>query len=146
MNLVKYMSSALTALMLWAGLSAMASADLLVIVNADNENQISVKFVKNLYQGRESRFEDGTDAHPIMQAEESTLTELFLDKIVKQKPVQFKRLWSKALFTGEGTPPEQLDSDAAVIAAVMSNPGAIGYIDSDNFTNDVRAIMRIKTE
>lgn len=146
MNFYKTLSTTLAALTMLIGFAATAQADLLVIVNADNDNKVSVKFVRNLYLGKENRFDDGMDATPLMQDEDSELTDLFLDEIVRQKPVQFKRLWSKALFTGDGTPPEQLANDSAVIAAVMANPGMIGYIDSDSYTNDVRAVLRIKTD
>jgi ABC-type phosphate transport system substrate-binding protein len=133
--------AALTLLM-----TTVASADLLVIVNAENADKIDVKFVKSLYLGKETRFPSGEKATPLMQTEDNELTELFLKEIVRQKPVQFKRLWSKALFTGEGTPPEEFSSDAEIIRQVINNTSAIGYIDSNNFTNEVRAILRIKTQ
>lgn len=126
--------------------STIATADLLVIVNAENADKIDVKFVKSLYLGKETRFPGGETATPLMQTEGSELTELFLKEIVRQKPVQFKRLWSKALFTGEGTPPEEFANDAEIIRQVINSSSAIGYIDSKNFTNEVRAVLRIKTQ
>lgn len=122
-----------------------AAADLLVIVHPDNPNKIDAKFVKNLYLGKESRFENGDIAEPVMLGEKDSLTKLFMKEVLRQKPVQFKRLWSKLLFTGEGTPPAEFDSQEALIQAVMSNPKLVGYIDADNYTNDVRAVLRLRT-
>jgi hypothetical protein len=124
----------------------LASADLLVIVHPENTNTIDAKFVKNLYLGKENQFANGDDAEALMLDDNNELTELFLKEIVNQKPVQFKRLWSKALFTGKGTPPQELASSAEVLRLVMSNPAMVGYIDSEAYTNDVRAVLRIKTK
>jgi len=121
----------------------LASADLLVIVHPDNTNKIDVKFVKNLYLGKETRFDNGDDAEPLMLDDNSELSEIFLKEIVNQKPVQFKRLWSKSLFTGKGTPPKVLTSDQEMMQLVMSNPSMVGYIDSESYTNEVRAVLRI---
>ncbi|MDX1473167.1 MAG: hypothetical protein R3309_03295, partial [Reinekea sp.] len=98
------------------------------------------------YLGKENQFANGDDAEALMLDDNNELTELFLKEIVNQKPVQFKRLWSKALFTGKGTPPQELASSAEVLRLVMSNPAMVGYIDSEAYTNDVRAVLRIKTK
>jgi len=129
-----------------SSLIGLASADLLVIVHPENTNTIDAKFVKNLYLGKENQFANGDDAEALMLDDNNELTELFLKEIVNQKPVQFKRLWSKALFTGKGTPPQELASSAEVLRLVMSNPAMVGYIDSEAYTNDVRAVLRIKTK
>ncbi len=129
-----------------SSLIGLASADLLVIVHPENTNTIDARFVKNLYLGKENQFANGDDAEALMLDDNNELTELFLKEIVNQKPVQFKRLWSKALFTGKGTPPQELASSAEVLRLVMSNPAMVGYIDSEAYTNDVRAVLRIKTK
>lgn len=146
MKLMNGMRAALLSVMVLFGFSTAAQADLLVIVNAENDSKVDVRFVRNLYLGKDDRFDNGDKATPLMLSEDDPLTELFLKEILKQKPVQFKRLWSKALFTGEGTPPEELSSDEAVLRAVIGNPSAIGFIDSKNYTNEVRAVLRIKTQ
>lgn len=143
MNLMKMINRMIATSVIAVGLGALAQADILVIVHPDNASEIDPRFVKNLYQGKEARFSDGTPAIPLMLAEDDPLTLEFLDKIVEQKPVQFKRLWSQALFTGRGTPPEHLSSQTDMLNKVMSNPSYIGFIHRDNFTNDVRAVLRI---
>jgi ABC-type phosphate transport system substrate-binding protein len=146
MKKFKFIMKAVPAMLLGGLLSATASADLLVIVHPDNPNKIEAKFVKNLYLGKETRFENGDTAVPLILDEQNPLTELFLKEVIKQKPVQFKRLWSKALFTGKGTPPEVVETEEEVLNMVMSNPSMIGFIDSDQYTNDVRAVLRLKTK
>jgi ABC-type phosphate transport system substrate-binding protein len=146
MKKFKFIMKAVPALLLGGLLGATASADLLVIVHPDNPNKIEAKFVKNLYLGKETRFENGDTAVPLILDEENPLTELFLKEVIKQKPVQFKRLWSKALFTGKGTPPEVVETEEEVLNMVMSDPSMIGFIDSEQYTNEVKAVLRLKTK
>ena len=126
--------------------ATMSWADILVIVHPANTNEVDAKFVKALYLGKETRFADGSVAKPVMLSGESKVSKIFLDKVVDQKPTQFKRLWSKLLFTGKGTPPEELATSEEVLQLVMSQPSAVGFIDSSAYTNDVRAVLRIRTE
>ncbi|MFQ3231911.1 hypothetical protein [Reinekea sp.] len=143
MRIDKKMLKMLSMIALTVGLTAGAMADLLVIVHPENANKIDAKWVKNLYLGQTSEFNDGTDAVPLLLAEDNELTLLFLKEVVKQKPVQFKRLWSKSLFTGNGSPPQEITSESEMMSLVMNNPAMIGFIHQDNYTNDVRAVLRI---
>lgn len=145
--MIKYINMKTSAALL-AGLllSAASMADLLVIVHPENTNKIDPKFVKSLYLGKTTRFANGDDATPIMLGDKNPLTDLFLKEIVKQKPVQFKRLWSKALFTGNGNPPEVIESQSDVVRQVMNNPELVAFIDASEYTNDVRAVLRLKTK
>jgi ABC-type phosphate transport system substrate-binding protein len=48
--------------------------------------------------------------------------------------------WQAQVFSGKGTPPKELGSDAAVVNFVRSNPGAIGYVTSGANTDGVKVI------
>lgn len=143
MNLANLLKKTTMWAILACSLASFSAADILVIVHPENTAEITPRFVKNLYQGKTTRFSDGTAATPIMLAEDDPLTLEFLDKIVEQRAVQFKRLWSQALFTGRGTPPEHIDSEQQLVSLVAGNRSYIGFIHRDNFTNDVKAVIRI---
>ncbi|MDN3649881.1 hypothetical protein QWZ13_13255 [Reinekea marina] len=144
MKLKMKLLKVLSMITLTLGITAGAMADLLVIVHPENNSKIDAKWVKNLYLGKTSEFKDGTDAVPLLLAEDDDLTLVFLKEIVKQKPVQFKRLWSKSLFTGKGSPPQAVANEAEMMSLVMNNPSMVGFIHQDNYTNDVRAVIRVK--
>lgn len=146
MRFLTIIKSLMMSMIVFIGLQSVAVADILVITHADNTNDITPKFVKNLYQGKLNRFDDGSTAIPLLLSEDNQLTSVFLEEVVEQKPVQFKRLWSRALFTGNGTPPEHIATEQEMINKVMSDPRYIGIIHRDNFTNDVRAVIRIRLE
>jgi len=129
---------------LFFSLTAVSIADMLIIVHPENTAKIDAKFVKNLYLGKVSKFSDGTAANPVILGDNEKMTQLFLKEIVKQKPTQFKRFWSKALFTGKGTPPQELENQLEMLNLIMTDRTAIGFIHADSFTNDVRAVLRVK--
>lgn len=52
-----------------------------------------------------------------------------------------KNWWNQQIFAGKGVPPPELASDAKVIAFVLSNPGAIGYVDGAAATGDAKVIV-----
>lgn len=55
---------------------------------------------------------------------------------------QVNAYWSKLIFTGKGSMPTELASDAEIISTILSNQGAIGYIDSASITSDVKVIAK----
>ncbi len=43
---------------------------------------------------------------------------------------KLKKIWKKVVFTGAGTPPKILKTEADLIEFVAETAGAIGYIDA----------------
>ncbi len=43
-------------------------------------------------------------------------------------PYQLKRIWNKNTFTGIGSTPVEVADESAMLAAVATTPGAIGYL------------------
>ena len=57
-----------------------------------------------------------------------------------EAPQQLKAYWAKLVFTGQGTPPKEVDNDAAVLKLVAENPNIIGYIDAAAVNSSVRVV------
>ena len=57
---------------------------------------------------------------------------------------EFKQIWMKKKFTGNGNPPLNVGSEDDMVSKVASTPGAIGYVDADKVTSAVKVIMEIK--
>jgi ABC-type phosphate transport system substrate-binding protein len=64
----------------------------------------------------------------------------FEKKVLNKSASQIKAYWSKLVFTGKGTPPKEVSSDAEVINLIKSNPNLIGYVDESSVTGDVKVI------
>ena len=116
-----------------------AFAEVAVIVNPANSNQLDANAIKKIYLGKSKSFDDGMKVNPVNQDGNSVADE-FNDKVVGKSGSQLNAYWSKLVFTGKGTPPEKLSNDQAVIDFVSSNKDGIGYIDSAKVTDSVKVI------
>ena len=119
-------------------------ADMVVIVHPSNDNPISQDFLKNLYLGKTQTFEDGSRAKPLDLSPGDDLRQTFLRIAVEQKPVQYRRHWSKALFTGGGEPPEEVAPQRRVVEMVSENPDMIGYVDAELLDDRVKSVLRVR--
>jgi len=116
------------------------NAEIAVVVNPANANAVSADDLNRLFLGRASSFADGTKATPLNMAEGQAAREEFDNKVLNRSSSQLKAYWSKLVFTGKGTPPKELDNDAAVKAAVAADASAIGYISSASVDGSVKVI------
>ena len=48
--------------------------------------------------------------------------------------------WKKLVFTGKGSMPESVNSEAELVALIAKTPGAIGYISADKVGDGIKAI------
>jgi ABC-type phosphate transport system substrate-binding protein len=123
-------------------ISAGAHADVVVIVSAKSRiTDITAEQTARIFLGKISTFPNNGNAVPIDQAEGSPVREEFYSKVVHKTSTQLAAYWAKIIFTGDGRPPEMLDSNAAVRKAVADNPNAIGYIDKSAVNKSVRVIL-----
>lgn len=121
-----------------------AVADMVVIVHPANDNAITQAFLQKLYLGKTQRFTDGSPATPLDLEAGEPIREVFLTLAVDMKPVQYRRYWSKALFTGGGEPPREVANQRDVVGLVANQPEMVGYIDAQYLTDEVKAVLRVR--
>lgn len=122
--------------------STTAHADVVVIVSAKSHiTSLTAEQTAKIFLGKASNFPDDSDALPIDQAEGSAIRDEFYSKVVHKSSSQLSAYWAKVIFTGDGRPPEILDSNLNVRKAVAKNPNAIGYIDKSAVDKSVRVIL-----
>lgn len=121
-------------------LSTSAVAEIAVVVNPANASAIDAAAASRIFLGKMKSFGDGSQAEPVAQAAGSAVTEEFNDKVLKKSASQLKAYWAKLVFTGKGTPPKELSSDAEVIAAVAANPNMIGYVSASAVDGSVKVV------
>jgi len=124
--------------------SCLVNAELAVIVHPDNGNTVSQDQLKRIFLGKLKNFEDGSRALVFNQKAETSIRVVFDEKIIKRTPSQMKAYWAKEVFSGKASAPIELASDAEVIDAVKSTPGAIGYIDINSPRDGLRVIYTVK--
>jgi ABC-type phosphate transport system substrate-binding protein len=138
-----YRNCSLFALLLaMSAAAANARAEVVVIVSAKSPvASLTTEQTARIFLGKTGSFPDDGEAVPIDQPVGSDIRNEFYARVVHKNSSQLAAYWAKLIFTGDGRPPEILDSDAAVRRAVAKNPNAIGYIDKKAVNKSVRVIL-----
>lgn len=132
----------LSLLLAMSTVAVSAHADVVVIVSAKSHvTSLTAEQAARIFLGKANTFPDNGDAIPIDQTEGSAIRDEFYSKVVHKNSSQLSAYWAKVIFTGDGRPPEKLDSNVAVRKAVANNPNAIGYIDKSAVNRSVRVIL-----
>lgn len=112
-----------------------------LIVNPDNQvTSISADFVRKAYLKKSTEWSDGTAIRPVDLAAKSPVRTRFTKDVLKKTPSQLKSFWNQQIFSGKGLPPPAVDSAADVIAYVLANPGAIGYVPATADTGRAKVL------
>jgi ABC-type phosphate transport system substrate-binding protein len=121
-----------------------AHAEVVVIVNPKNPAaSLTTEQVAALYLGNSTTFPDGSVAALADQPESTAIRGSFYQKATGRAAAQVKATWARLTFTGKGTPPKELKSDADVKAWVAAEPKAIGYIDSSAVDGSVKVVLKL---
>jgi ABC-type phosphate transport system substrate-binding protein len=125
------MKKLLYALLLAASASifvVQAKAQVIVIANPSVKTaEISKNDLRDLFTGSATALPGGGKVVPIL-LKAGTVYEEFLQVYIGKSDAVYRAGWRSLVFSGEGSMPKTLDSDAAVVEFVAHNTGAIGYI------------------
>ncbi len=99
-----------------------------IIVNSSVPDlAIDKATIGNIYHGKKTSWSNGAKIVPIM-LKSGAVHEDFVANILGKTTSQFNNFWTQAMFTGQGIPPQTVNSDAEVVQFVNNTPGAIGYV------------------
>lgn len=119
-----------------------AMAEVAVIVHPSNAASVDQGEITRLFTGRGTTFNNGSKATPLNLSESAAARGEFDSKVLSKSSSQMKAYWSKLVFTGKGTPPKELASDAEMKAAVAADATAIGYIDASAVDASVKVLAK----
>lgn len=115
--------------------AAPAFAGVVVVVNPKNSaSHMTTDQVSQYFLGK------STALTPVDQSESSAIRTEFYKKVADKDPGQVKSIWSKLVFTGKGTLPRELGSDADVKKAIAADVNGIGYIDKSAVDSSVKVV------
>jgi ABC-type phosphate transport system substrate-binding protein len=115
-----------------------AQADVVVIVNAQSAtSSLTADDVAQIYLGKSNAMK------PVDSSDKATRGE-FYTKVTAKDEAQVKAIWSKLVFTGKGTPPKEVATNADVVKAVGSDAKAIGYVDKAAVNSSVKVVYEAK--
>jgi hypothetical protein len=112
-----------------------------VIVHPDNPvTEVSRGFLKNAFLKKATSWGDGETLRPVDLAKKHPVRAQFAKDVLKKTLAQLKNYWNQLIFSGKGTPPPELDSEAAVIAFVLANRGAVGYLPAGSSAGGAKVV------
>ena len=121
-----------------------ARADLVLVVSADSGiANLSRDEVVNIFLGRYRKLPNGATAVPLDIDGDSMERRMFYQTLLGKPLAEINSYWSRLVFSGRTTPPEDLPSQRAVLLRVMRDPVAIGYIDRANLNDKVKVVYEL---
>jgi TonB family protein len=138
-------------LLVAAGLTILLSADAFagnvrVIANPSVKAEaISASEIKSLFLGERNSLRDGTHVEPVL-SKGGPAHEAFLKEYLGKNDDALQNYYRSLVFTGRGSMPTALRSDAEVVAYVAKTRGAIGYVSSTAPVDGVRTLAVYQAE
>ncbi|GLX78982.1 hypothetical protein tinsulaeT_23220 [Thalassotalea insulae] len=117
-----------------------AFAEVAIVVHPSNSSSFDKATIKKIFLGKSKSFSNGRAAILLSATPKDPITEEFNKKVIGKSSNQVNAYWSKMIFTGKGTPPQEMASTSEIIAAISANPDAIGYMDASAATSAVKVV------
>lgn len=123
---------------------SVVQAGVVVVVSTQNStSELDEKQIYNIYMGKTKSFPDGMKVLPLDQKKGSSNRDSFRDELLQKSSSQLNTYWSRLIFTGKGTPPQESGGSVDVKSLVAANPNFIGYIDSSDVDGSVKVLLEL---
>ena len=120
------------------------AADIKVIANGSvKADAISATEVKSIFLEEYNSLGDGTHVEPVLE-KDGPVHEAFLHEYLGGTDDDLQNYYRALVFSGRGSMPKQLGSDAEVVAYVARTKGAIGYVSAETIGEDVKTLTIVR--
>jgi TonB family protein len=117
------------------------AAEVKIIANLSvTADAISGGELKSVFLEEKNSLSDGTHVEPVLRKNGPT-HEAFLRKYLRRTDDDLRTYYRALVFTGRGSMPKELGSDAEVVAYVAGRRGAIGYVSAETSTEGVKTLV-----
>jgi TonB family protein len=124
---------------MFGAVHALAS-DVKIVANPSvRADSITPAELRSVFLQDRRSLNDGSHVEPVL-AKGGTVHEAFLRQYVGKSDDDLRTYYRTLVFTGTGTMPKFLDSDAEIIRYVAHTKGAVGYVSIDFPTNGVKVL------
>jgi ABC-type phosphate transport system substrate-binding protein len=131
---------ALTVLLVLAAPFAHADGWKVIVHPSNPATSISKPRLSRLLLKSATTWDNGNKVLPVDQRVTSSARDAVSRAVHGKSARTIKNWWNQQIFAGKGVPPPELASDAKVLAYVLGNPGAIGYVDGATATGDAKVL------
>jgi TonB family protein len=129
----------IAAVVLIASIHALAGDAKIVANPSVRANAITPTDLRSVFLQDRRSLGDGSHVEPVL-SKGGTVHETFLRQYVGKSDDALRTYYRTLVFTGTGTMPKFLDSDAEIIRYVARTKGAIGYVSRDCLTPGVKVL------
>lgn len=113
----------------------------IVIVNPTvQQTSLPLETLRAIFAMRQRTLPDGQAVHVFVLPDDHPVHEDFSKKILGVYPHQLRLAWDRAVFSGTGQAPNEVDDEKAMLDAIASTPGSVGYIKQSNLNDQVRVL------
>jgi hypothetical protein len=102
---------------------------------------VARSFVADAFLKKTVLWPNGVVIRPVDLRADSPVRRRFVEDLLGRTVAAVRNYWQQIIFAGRGVPPPELDSDAAVVDFVISNPGAIGYVSDGANVGTVKVLI-----
>jgi len=110
-----------------------------------NAEAVSASEIKSVFLKQRNSLRDGTHVEPVL-ARGGPAHEAFLKEYLDKSDDALQNYYRSLVFTGKGSMPKALHSDAEVVAYVAKTRGAIGYVSSTATLEGVKTLAVYQAE
>lgn len=123
------LTAALVAQTAPGGAETARSGGFQVIVHPSNRvESIDRAFLRDAFLRKVVTWRSSETIRPVDLARRYPARDRFTRDVLKKTPTQLRSFWNRQIFSGTGVPPVERATEAAVVAYVLANRGAIGYL------------------
>ncbi len=117
-----------------------ATGDLLIIAHKNTPvSRISPDALADIYSNSKTKWSNGDKIFVVM-LKRGAVHEAFVHGLLGTTSKKLIAIWKRVIFTGVGTPPKIVRTEAEMLDYVANKKGSIGYISSKSVNNEVRVL------
>lgn len=111
-----------------------------VIVNSTvRADSISAAELRRIFLEENNSLSDGTHVEPVIE-KNGEVHKAFLKQYLNRSDDDLQTYYRALVFSGRGSMPKELGSDAEVITYIARTKGAIGYVGAETSTDRVKVL------
>lgn len=120
------------------------ASELAVVVNLQSGIEPLTKAeVINIFLGRQKKLPSGKTALTLDLNGENAEKRQFYARLVDKDLAEINSYWARLIFSGQGSPPRQIETTEELLDIIENNRGAIGYIERAKVDQRVKIIYTL---
>ena len=118
-------------------------SDFIVVANSSLKvSRVSSDDLKGIFLGTKTSLADGIHVEPVL-LRSGLAHRAFIKQYIGKTPATLANYYRSLVFTGRGTMPQMLASDAELVEYVARTKGAVGYVSGGANIENVK-ILEVK--